>query len=284
LAHKEGEYRGIQRDPGPERQRLRELSESLDPATRRHIQALGLAPGWRCLEVGAAEGSMSRWLAEQVGEKGHVVAADLDLRFLADLELPNLEVRGLDIRKDTLEPEAFELAYCRTLLMHLPDPAAALRKLANALAPGGWLLVEEPDLCVFTSADPDHPQAEFFERFHREIYRHFRAVKRMDTHFARTLPVCFAELGLLEVGCEARARWIQGGGSDTHSTTRSLKLLSPPLVEAGVVSQQEIDEILGLYANADFRFLSGLQVVARGRKPGVGRRGDERAGIREARR
>ncbi len=275
LAHKEGDYRGIQRDPGPERLRLRELAASLDPQTRRHILELGLAPGWRCLEVGAAEGSMSVWLASQVGEKGHVVAADLDLRFLAELDLPNLEVRGLDIRRDELERAAFDLAYCRTLLLHLPDPTEALRKLANALCPGGWLLVEEPDMCVFTAADPDHPRAEFFERFHRDIYQHFRTVKLMDTHFARTLPVLFAKLGLEDLRYQASARWLRGGSLEVQSPLRSLTILSPPLLEAGVVTQAEIDEVVALYANSDFAFLSGLQVVACGRKPGGSALGDQ---------
>ena len=275
LAHEEGDYRGTERAPGPERLRLRELSASLDPETRRHILALGLAPGWRCLEVGAAEGSMSAWLSAQVGETGHVVAADLDLRFLADLDLPNLEVRGLDIRHDEVEHAAFDLAYCRTLLLHLPDPAAALRKLANALRPDGWLLVEEPDMCVFAAADPDHPRAEFFERFHRDIYQHFRAVKRMDTRFARTLPALFTKLGLKELRCHANARWLRGASPETRSPLRSLTMLSPPLLEAAVVTQAEIDEVLSLYENPDFGILSGLQVVVCGRKPGGAARGED---------
>ena len=73
------------------------------------MRDLGLAPGWNCLEVGAAVGTMSRWLAEQVGAEGHVLACDIDVRYLADLDLPNVEVRQLDVRSDDLEPDRFDL-------------------------------------------------------------------------------------------------------------------------------------------------------------------------------
>ena len=58
-------------------------------------------PGWRCLEVGAGgRGSMAAWLAEQVGATGHVVATDVDTRYLSRLEFPNLEVIEHNILED----------------------------------------------------------------------------------------------------------------------------------------------------------------------------------------
>jgi hypothetical protein len=36
---------------------------------------------------------MVLWLAEQVGERGHVVATDVDVTYLERLDLPNVEVR-----------------------------------------------------------------------------------------------------------------------------------------------------------------------------------------------
>jgi hypothetical protein len=52
-------------------------------------------------------------------------------------------------------------------------------------------------------------------------------------------------------------------------------MLSPPLLEAGVVTRAEIDEVLALYGNPDFGILSGLQVVVCGRKPGDTGLGEE---------
>ena len=59
--------------------RLALMSRLLDPMHRRHIEALGIGPGARTLEVGCGNGSVSAWLAELVGPRGQAVAVDLDL-------------------------------------------------------------------------------------------------------------------------------------------------------------------------------------------------------------
>ena len=41
--------------------------------------------GARCLEVGAGSGSMALWMAARVGETGHVLATDINPRFVEAL-------------------------------------------------------------------------------------------------------------------------------------------------------------------------------------------------------
>src|SRR4051794_39838469 len=60
-------------------------------------------PGWRCLEVGAGRGSMAVWLAERVGPTGHVVATDVDTRYLSRHEFSNLQVIEHNILEDPLD-------------------------------------------------------------------------------------------------------------------------------------------------------------------------------------
>ena len=84
-----------------EDERLRLLETIFDPASRR-VRSM-VQPGWRCLEIGAGRGSMAVWLAQQVGEKGHVVATDNDVTYLERLNLPNLEVRRHNILEDPIE-------------------------------------------------------------------------------------------------------------------------------------------------------------------------------------
>ena len=267
-SHKVGDYRGPQRPQGAERERLVHLAATLDPGTQRRMRALGIGRGWRCLEIGAAEGSMTRWMAEQVGASGRVVAADIDLRFLADLRRPNVEVRELDVRSAPLEEAAFDLAYCRTLLLHLPDPNAALAKLLRSLRPGGWLLAEDSDMCVQVAADPDHPDAELFESFHRRVWAHLRSVKYFDTRFGRTLPPRLRALGLVELGFEASASFQSGGEPGAELQRRNLgQNLGPLLVERRVVRPEELERVLALYADSSFGYLSGLNVAAWGRRP-----------------
>ena len=54
-----------------------------DPSTFRHLDGLGLAPGWRCWEVGAGGTSVVAHLSERVGPAGHVLATDINLSWAA---------------------------------------------------------------------------------------------------------------------------------------------------------------------------------------------------------
>jgi len=86
-----------------ERQRLALMSSLLDPMEQAYIAKLGVAPGWRCLELGCGNGSIARALATLVAPSGHVVASDIDLTYLGNLEMPGLEVRRIDVLRDEIE-------------------------------------------------------------------------------------------------------------------------------------------------------------------------------------
>ena len=69
----------------PTTQRFASLEALYDPRTIRFLEATGVGPGWRCLEVGGGSGSIAAWLADRVGGAGHVLVTDIDPRFLAGL-------------------------------------------------------------------------------------------------------------------------------------------------------------------------------------------------------
>ena len=79
------------------RERLGRLEAHFDPGSIRHLERLGVAGGWHCLEVAAGGGSIATWLSRKVGATGRVVATDIDTRFLDGLDYPNVEVRRHDI-------------------------------------------------------------------------------------------------------------------------------------------------------------------------------------------
>src|SRR5437588_3227679 len=76
-----------------ERARIGAGEELFDPATTHILESIGVDEGWKCLEIGAGGGTIASWLCERVGSSGHVVAIDLDIRFIEHLDHPNLEVR-----------------------------------------------------------------------------------------------------------------------------------------------------------------------------------------------
>jgi ubiquinone/menaquinone biosynthesis C-methylase UbiE len=131
------------------------MSELLDPMHRALLERLGLRLGWRCLEIGCGNGSISQWLASKVGLKGHVTATDLDLRYIDNLRAPNLEVRQLDILKDSVEPGAYDLVTARAVLHPVKSPKKAVQHMVRFLKPNGVLLSIEPDFLPATAATPE---------------------------------------------------------------------------------------------------------------------------------
>src|SRR5262245_14216312 len=127
------------------RERLTLLETVWDPWTIRHLEMVGVGPGWRCLEVAGGGGSIAAWLSGRVGPSGRVLATDLQPHLIEALGVPNLEVQRHDILSDALPEAAFDVVHTRALLTFLPEPAHAIRKMVAALKPGGTLLIEEGD-------------------------------------------------------------------------------------------------------------------------------------------
>jgi hypothetical protein len=98
--------------------------------------------GWNCLEVAGGGGSIAEWLCRQVGGSGHVVATDLEPRFLEAINLSNLEVWRHDILREPLPEGAFDLVHARAVLPFLPQPAEttdpSMTPAAIGLSKKGW--------------------------------------------------------------------------------------------------------------------------------------------------
>ncbi|MQY27396.1 class I SAM-dependent methyltransferase [Nocardia aurantia] len=139
-----------------ERARLEALARLWDAGTMRLVEELGIGPGNRCLEAGAGTGSVAAALAAIVGAEGRVLAVDRDTRFLDDLPA-QVEVRHADLLTDDLPAAQFDLVHARLLVAHLHPHRDALHRLAAAVAPGGWLLVEEVDWTYADRVEPDAP-------------------------------------------------------------------------------------------------------------------------------
>jgi SAM-dependent methyltransferase len=237
-----------------------------DPLTVRHLQSLGVGDGWRCLEVGAGAGSIVRWLSLRVGPNGSVVAADIDTRFLEDLSGGNIEVRRFDVTQDEPEADAYDLVHCRWLLMHLDDPAAALRRMARALRPGGWLLVEEVDGRSMVAIDSAHPLAEGFNAATQKRLRALHDRGIIDGYLGGLLARLLAEVGLRDVTHEGIARIICGGSAWSTYLQETWRLIDGGFVEEGLLSAADVAASRQAHVDPSFQYRDLTLDAAWGRR------------------
>jgi SAM-dependent methyltransferase len=184
--------------------RFAALSDTFDDWTRRRLLAVGLRAGWTCWEVGAGGPRVPAWLAEQVGSTGRVVATDIDVTWMpADAPF---EVRRHDVAADAPPEGGFDLVHVRLVLTHVAARAEALRRMAAALRPGGWLVVEDFDVSIQPRACPD-AATEDEDRANRVRagFVELLVSRGVDPVLGRTLRKRLVALGLADVGGEAYA-------------------------------------------------------------------------------
>jgi SAM-dependent methyltransferase len=250
-----------------ERERLAAIEAGLDPFTIECLEKIGVAAGWRCLEVGSGGGSIAAWLCRRVGPNGKVVATDLQTKFLEAVDAPNLEARKHDITKDELEPDAFDLVSARKVLEHLPDPSAALWRMAAALRPGGWLLVEDTDLASFMRVSFTH--RERFERYYGKFLEALSAAgfqPKLGLHLGDELRA----VGLRDVSLKGIL--LEGTGGSDHSGNKvyrmTIERMRERMVKAGLLTNEEIDQFLADFQSPALHAITAIHCAAWGRKPG----------------
>jgi 2-polyprenyl-3-methyl-5-hydroxy-6-metoxy-1,4-benzoquinol methylase len=253
-------------DEAPTRRRFAGLPLAFDPGTIRHLLALGVSPGWQCLEVGAGGGSVAVWLAEQVGPSGSVLATDIDTRFLDSIQVSNLEVRQHDIGSDPLPERAFDLVHARLVLQHVPARDGALTRLAASLKQGGWLLIEDMDSRPGIRSEPELDPAEVPLKTHAILTR-LMAATGVDLAYARCLPARMRALGLVDIGAEGRQyRWA-GGTPGANLVRAGLEQLRGPILATGEVDQSDIEADLALLDDPAVAFPSPTLWAVWGRRP-----------------
>lgn len=265
----QGKYYAANEDFEAELQRLRIQESYYDAVTFRHLETLGVKDGWNCLEIGAGTGSVAEWLAKQVAPDGKVVATDINPRFLGLLNVPHLEIRQHNILLDPLEIDFYSLVHCRAVLQHLAEPEKALERMAKALRPGGWLLIEEVDYGSGLSTDITNPAAAVFTRTTRLMSEGLRRNKIADPYFGRRVRELLEKLGFEGVNNEGVSQLTRGGDATAQVGARNIQIASKQLIAAGLITQTEADEAHHLLLDPSFYYIGSTLYAAWGKKPAV---------------
>jgi SAM-dependent methyltransferase len=245
--------------------RLALLEDLYDPATRRHLDALGVGPGWRCLEVGAGRGSIAGYLSDRVGPAGYVLATDVDTGAFAAPRAPNLELCTHDIGADAVPEAAFDLVHARAVLG--VAPVTALQRMAAALKPGGWLLLEQMSSVPTECLEPADDTAAVLARRVRRAINTLILRRGGDPGLGLRAPQLVRDAGLTELGGE-------GFGVPLRTppvarfTLATVDLVKDQIVGAGLMTAEEIDRYRACLAEPDRLFPASLWMVSVwGRRP-----------------
>jgi len=247
------------------RSQVEYLQTLLDRHTTACLEAVGVKPGQRCLDVGTGGGSITRWLADRTGPSGTVVAVELEPVYLDSQ--PGVEIRHHDINDGVPPGEPFDVIHVRLVLMHLKRRVEILGALVDALAPGGWLVVGE------YSGPPQHvlsaPTAADTELFYRVQDIGHNVVARgggVSYEWAHEVDEHMGDAGLVNVDVLAVSHTTRGGATGCLLSRNYILQLETPLLAAGL-TKEDLQRYNELMLNPDFRAWFYQFLCTRGQKP-----------------
>jgi ubiquinone/menaquinone biosynthesis C-methylase UbiE len=182
-----------------EHERLRRQGRMLEPATRRVFHAVGLRPGWTCLDVGCGPGAIMELMGELAGPSGEVTGIDRDAE-AGRKAVERLQATGTSRYRfieadmestDEIGGELFDLTFARLALLYARDPVALLRKMYSWTKPGGYIAVQDYHVRTISL----YPKLEALSELVQVVMEtHERS--GWDMEFSFKLPVYFVEAGI----------------------------------------------------------------------------------------
>jgi ubiquinone/menaquinone biosynthesis C-methylase UbiE len=150
------------------------------PVSVAMVDALGLQPGQRVLELAAGPGDTGFMAAEMIRPGGTLISSDgadamLDVARAraAELGIDNVEFRQLELEWIDLETASVDAVMVRWGMMLIVDPEAAAHEIRRILRPGGraafavwdkpehnpWAMIASRAMVQLGHAEPPDPDA-----------------------------------------------------------------------------------------------------------------------------
>ena len=216
--------------------------------TRRLLEDAGVEEGMSVLDVGSGAGDVALMAAEMVGKDGSVVGVDRDPDVLKTASaraeasgLTNVSFYSGDLR-DGVDAVArdggFDAVVGRLVLLYVPDPAGALRTIAEHVKPGGIVAFGEFN---FTPGSVvSRPPTPLWGK----LWTWMQAVVRkagLDPATGYNLRRTFLDSGLPEP--EMNLCSPVGGGPDWPGydyAAESLRSMLPLILKLGIATEEEV--------------------------------------------
>ena len=221
-----------------ERQML--LAEALNPFTTPHLTALDVNRSGRWLDVGSGIGATTRMLTQFLESRGECVGLEQDPALIEvaqdqDWGEQRVTFRQGDAMDLPFDDNSFDFVFTRYLLVHLPDPLAALREMFRVAKPGALVFAQEPDL-TFNCCYPSSPGYERIPEMWSALFP--------DIEIGRKLVHLFRGVGDVPLEVRADIGIEAEGGNYRRLYALTFEAIGQALVTAGHLDSKEFESLL----------------------------------------
>jgi SAM-dependent methyltransferase len=161
-------------------------------------------------------------------------------------------------------PTGFDVVHARWLIEWLPKKRLALQRMANALRPGGVVLIEEPDfVTIYEAAEP-----AALRRVMLAAMRHLESTCPVEVEYGRRALDDLTAIGLTDTAAEGRVPIVSGGHPlAAHFLRFTIEKLRDPVLTAGTVTEADFAEAIDALENPELTIVTPMTVAAWGRHP-----------------
>jgi SAM-dependent methyltransferase len=204
-------------------------------------------------------------LATRVGPAGRVVATDIDISRVRTGSLDQLEVRRHDLVTEDLPTGPWDLVHERLVLQHVPARLEVLDRIVAALAPGGWVVLEDFDTAEVRTTDRGAPDHELIARVAVAFNGLLRARGGVSS-FAANARRELMDRGLVDTGSSGHVSIAAGGTGFARAVAANTSQVRDQLLATGLTAA-ELDHFLEVVADPDTLVGSPVLISTWGRRP-----------------
>jgi SAM-dependent methyltransferase len=225
-----------------ELRRLRAQAAEHEASARQLLEAVGMAPGWRVLDVGCGPIGILPLLAEAVGPGGEAIGLEREPRFvrmaraeLTRLGLTNVTVVEGDALSSGLKVGSFDVVHERLVMVNMPERAELVRTMAALAAPGGIVALQDIDNVSWT-CEPGHDSWTALLNVFHDVFR----AGGGDPFVGRRLPGLARQAGVLDVQTRVTAAL---PGTTEYRRTHLLSLIDSihdKIISSGAMEEDEL--------------------------------------------
>jgi ubiquinone/menaquinone biosynthesis C-methylase UbiE len=240
MAHENNDY-----ILGTERNELHRLGlqhQVWSEEARQAWKLAGFSKGDRILDLGSGPGFCTMELAYMVGETGKVIAVDKSEVYLDFIEKINehhqlnIDTIFADFEHLILPEENLDGMFCRWALAWIPEPESILKKVYDALKPGGKIVIQEYfDWSTFQT-EPHFPE---LKKSISAIYNSFNKPPS-NINVGRQLPNIFRNVGFHLLNQRSMQKMVRPKDLAWQWPYSFLHIFLPKLIDMGLQSEGDV--------------------------------------------